>query len=210
MRGVRPIVSLGAGVVAALGLFLLMNSLIGAGQTELIDLEDITIVDFVRVNQTTQVQTKDRQRPKEPEPAKPRPPSPRVAVSKTSKPQSRSISVVKPQITVPVTTGTGPYLGGFRSNQLLTEGDVIPILRIAPEYPRAARMKGTEGWVTIRFTINEDGTVSDPTVVEAQPKRVFEREAMRAIKRWQFKPRIVDGVAIKRSATQTIEFEMAD
>ncbi len=210
MLTLRSLMSLVAGVAAALALFLLMNSLIGTRQTKLIDLEDTTLVEFVRVDRTTQVQTKDRQRPKKPEPAKPRPPSPKVTTSQTSKPESRSVSIVKPVITVPVTTGSGPYLGGFRSNQLMTEGDVVPILRIAPEYPRAARIRGTEGWVTIRFTINEDGTVSDPTVIEAHPKRVFEREALRAIKRWQFKPRIVDGVAIKRSATQTIEFEMAD
>ena len=69
-------------------------------------------------------------------------------------------------------------------------------------------MKGTEGWVRVQFTINEDGTVSGPSVVDAEPKRVFNREAVRAILRWKFKPRIIDGVAVKREAEQVIEFTM--
>jgi len=45
-------------------------------------------------------------------------------------------------------------------------------------------------------------------VVDSDPRRVFDREALRAILRWKFRPRIVDGQAVSREAEQTIEFNM--
>ncbi|MDG1121227.1 MAG: energy transducer TonB, partial [Glaciecola sp.] len=57
---------------------------------------------------------------------------------------------------------------------------------------QAAR-DGKEGWVRLSFTINEVGGVDDVTVTEAEPKRVFDREAKRALRKWKYKPKIVDG-----------------
>ncbi len=84
----------------------------------------------------------------------------------------------------------------------------MPIVRIEPQYPREALLKGIEGWVRLRFIIREDGTVDKPQVVDANPKRLFNRAAMRAILRWKFKPRIVDGQAVSREAEQVIDFKL--
>ena len=56
--------------------------------------------------------------------------------------------------------------------------------------------------------IMEDGSVDDPVVVESEPRRLFNRAAIRAILRWKFKPRIVDGRAVKRQAEQVIDFKL--
>ena len=45
-------------------------------------------------------------------------------------------------------------------------------------------------------------------LVEAEPRRLFDRAAIRAILRWKFKPRIVDGRAVSRDAEQTIDFKL--
>jgi protein TonB len=50
--------------------------------------------------------------------------------------------------------------------------------------------------------------VKDARVVESEPPRVFNREAIRAILKWKFKPRVVDGVAVERRATQVIDFSL--
>jgi protein TonB len=105
-------------------------------------------------------------------------------------------------------SGSGPYLGSWQAGDPASEGDVIPIVRIEPQYPREALLKGIEGWVRVRFTILEDGTVDDPIVVEAEPRRLFNRAAIRAILRWKFKPRIVDGQAVRREAEQVIDFKL--
>ena len=82
------------------------------------------------------------------------------------------------------------------------------IVKIQPQWPREALLNGTEGWVKVQFTIMEDGTVGSASVIESQPRRLFDRNAIRAILRWKFKPRVVDGKAVKRDAVQTIEFKL--
>ena len=83
---------------------------------------------------------------------------------------------------------------------------MIPIVRIDPQWPREALLEGIQGWVEVEFTILPDGSVADPRVVNSEPRRVFDRNALRAILRWKFKPRIVDGQPVSRQATQRIDF----
>jgi protein TonB len=75
-------------------------------------------------------------------------------------------------------------------------------------YPRDAAISGIEGWVNVEFTITEVGTVKNPRVIDAEPGRIFNREAIRAILKWKFKPRVVEGVAVERRATQIIDFTL--
>ena len=79
-------------------------------------------------------------------------------------------------------------------------------MRIDPQWPREALIEGTAGGVEFEFTILPDGTVEDPVVIDSEPPRLFDRNARRAILRWKFKPRIVDGQAVSRRATQRIDF----
>ncbi len=60
----------------------------------------------------------------------------------------------------------------------------------------------------VEFTITEDGGVEDPDVLESEPRRMFDRNAIRAILKWKFKPRIIDGKPVRRRATQRIDFEL--
>jgi protein TonB len=111
-----------------------------------------------------------------------------------------------PAVSVPVSTGSGPYIGQWSAGDPTAEGDVIPIVRIDPRWPREALIEGTEGWVEVEFTILADGTVADPVVLQSEPPRLFDSAARAAILRWKFKPRIVDGVAVERRAVQRIDF----
>lgn len=104
-------------------------------------------------------------------------------------------------ITGPAGELTSPGSGG---------DEVIPLFRIDPNYPRKAARAGKEGWVKIEFTITEHGTVIDPVVVEARPRRTFNRSALMAIRKWQFKPKHTNGKAVSRKASQIIEFNLAN
>jgi protein TonB len=88
--------------------------------------------------------------------------------------------------------------------------EVIPLLRIDPDYPRKAARAGEEGWVKIEFTITEHGTVINPVVVKARPRRTFNRSALMAIRKWQFKPKHTNGKPVPRKASQVIEFKLAN
>ena len=61
----------------------------------------------------------------------------------------------------------------------------------------------------MEFTITEAGTVVSPKVIASKPVRIFDREALRAILKYKFKPKIVDGVAMTQVATQRIDFKLA-
>lgn len=87
--------------------------------------------------------------------------------------------------------------------------DVIPLLRFDPVYPRKAARAGTEGWVKVEFTITGHGDVVDAVVVDSRPRRIFNDSALKAIKKWQFKPRVIDGRPVQTRATQVIEFKLA-
>lgn len=58
----------------------------------------------------------------------------------------------------------------------------------APRYPPEALRSGTSGEVQVEFTVGVDGTVTSARVVRANPPRVFDREAVAAVRRWRFEP----------------------
>jgi protein TonB len=69
-----------------------------------------------------------------------------------------------------------------------TSNELIPISTPAPKYPREAYREGTSGEVQVEFTVGTDGSVTAARVVRADPPRVFDREALNAVRRWKFQP----------------------
>ena len=77
-----------------------------------------------------------------------------------------------------------------------------------PEFPTAARMSGIEGWVTVNYTIDDKGRVSDVRIVDAKPRKVFDSAVRKAVHNWRFEPTVVDGQPVARVMTQTIQFSL--
>lgn len=89
----------------------------------------------------------------------------------------------------------GPGIKVAKTKQVfsLDDGESRPIFRMSPKYPPEAAQKGLEGWVELQFTIDASGAVKDIKVTDAQPKRIFDKEARRALKKWKYKPLVVEG-----------------
>lgn len=88
--------------------------------------------------------------------------------------------------------------------------EATAIVRSEPKYPITAARQGIEGWVQLHFTIAPNGQVTHATVVNAQPKRIFNKQALRAIKRWKYRPKIVDGQAIAQpNQNVVLEFKLS-
>ena len=203
----RFLVSIVSGVVVALLLFLLMHALIG-GRDGFQRPEDTgRVVEFVRVRADEIVQTRERQVPKKPPPPDKPPPPPQLQTQAPQQEVKQVLDIETPDISVGFTGGP-VVAASWQAGGNMSDGDIIPIVRIEPTYPRDAAIKGIEGVVTLQLTIMPDGSVGDAKVVAADPPRVFNREAIRAVLRWKFKPRIVDGVAVSREATVPIEFKL--
>ncbi len=197
-----------ASVVAA-ALFYLDSTLVRRPQTFDTHIDRVKLVDFVRVQEQEYLVTKKRM-PKKPPPPDAPPPPPRIQVAASDMAPPMDINMDVPAIDIPMGGGSGPFIGSWssRTSDGAMDGDVIPIVRIEPQYPREALLKGMEGWVKLAFTIQEDGSVCDVAVVEAEPARVFNRNAVRAVLRWKFKPRIVKGQPVRRQGQQVIEFKL--
>ena len=68
---------------------------------------------------------------------------------------------------------------------------IIPakiITRTQPRYPRRAVDRNIEGWVTVQFQIDIQGRPHEISVIEADPKGIFDAVAINAVEKWRFSP----------------------
>jgi TonB family protein len=87
-----------------------------------------------------------------------------------------------------------------------SDADPQPTVRILPVYPPNAR---GEGWVLVQFDISPAGTVTHAAAIDAQPRGMFEKNALRAIERWRYRPAVMDGRAVERRGLRVLlRFEL--
>lgn len=206
---IRFILALLSGSVVAVLLFMLMQAMIMGDDEQPPQPDDSERIDFIRVERDEQVREREREQPEEPEEPEEPPPPPEMEIQQDQPPQ-QNMDFDMPQLDVPTGMEGGAFIGRGGGQQGSGDGDVVPIVRVEPQWPREALVQGIEGWVRVEFTIREDGSVSNPRVIDSEPRRMFDRQALRAIQRWRFRPRIVDGRPVERTATQTIEFNLED
>ena len=69
----------------------------------------------------------------------------------------------------------------------LAQADVKVLKKVAPEYPsEAVKRNISAGSVRAKLNIAGDGKVANVEVVEAEPKKVFDRAAVEALSQWKF------------------------
>lgn len=96
--------------------------------------------------------------------------------------------------------------GGFAAS----DGDYLPIVKVAPIYPRRAQERGLSGYVIVEFTVTKFGTVVDAKVIEST-NSVFNHAALKAALKFKYKPKVVDGQPIDVAGVlHKITFEMED
>jgi protein TonB len=85
---------------------------------------------------------------------------------------------------------------------MLLDKTATALVRIDPKYPTQAAKDGIEGWVKLSFSIDATGAVIDVQVLDAEPKRIFDREAIKALKAWKYQPQMQDGKAVVQQGMQ--------
>ena len=94
-----------------------------------------------------------------------------------------------------------------------TDGDYLPLVAIAPQYPTRAAQRGIQGWCLVSFTVDGLGNVAEETivVVDAEPANIFDRSSQRAAARFKFQPRVVDGKGVEVAGVQYLfRYELED
>lgn len=72
----------------------------------------------------------------------------------------------------------------------------LPISKKAPEYPSRALDKGVQGDCTVSYTVDVQGRVRDPQVVEGCHPW-FAQPSLQAARAFKYQPRVVDGRAVE-------------
>ena len=176
------------GVVITFGVLIMMQALIATAKAELDESGTRHFVDFVRVERQQEIAKKDRRPEKPPEPAQAPPDAPQ--------PRLDSIDPVASTVNIaPVEVQADIEIGGLGLAQ--SDGEYLPIVRIAPVYPWKAQTQGIEGYCIVEFTVTEAGTVKDVVVVDAQPPGIFDKASMEAALKFKYRPRIVNGEPIQ-------------
>ncbi len=198
----RYVFSIVIGVAVTLGLLFVMQLLIVSGKAALTEPRERYLLEFVRVRRNENINTEDYQPEKPPKPPEVPPEVPPQEMDNVD-PNAPSINVPAPTVAQNVDIG-GP--GGMN----IAEGDYLPIVRVAPVYPARALSRGLEGYVDLEFFVTSAGTVRDPVVIFSTSS-LFERAATRAVLKFKYKPRVVDGVPVEVPGVKTrISFKIED
>ncbi len=198
---IRYVFGVVLGLVSTFVLFLIMQSVIKSDRNPFSDGINGRIVDIVRLNQDEEIEIKKRKPPKPPPPDEPPPNMPKPDFDNSAVSQGVDVGAV--DVKVDLNVGG---VGGFSS-----DGEYLPIVKVAPVYPRRAQTRGIEGYVLLEFIVTKTGAVENPVVIESSPPGIFDRAAMDAALKFKYKPKVVNGEPIDVAGVRNrITFELAD
>ena len=198
----RYLIPASFGAAVTFALLFVMQALIATGEATLDPDARIFDINWVRLVYDTEPEPIDRV-PKPPVTEQP-PEMPRIKPVVGRKPGQTFEEIAIGPVGPPEIKPTPE--SGFG-----TDSDVVPIIRVNPTYPAQARMHGIEGWVELEFTITAAGTVKSVRVTDSS-HGVFERPALRAVRKWRYNPRVVEGRAVPRQGVRVrllFEFDEA-
>ena len=187
------------GLAVTILLFLLMEKLIESDRSPYSEPPRGELLSFVRLLEEPPPVTRDPPTP--PVVVDPPPPidPPVLPPTEVCEGIECGVALEPPPADPPEVTGSA----------IRTDGEFLPIMKVAPEYPRGAASRGIEGYVLLEFTVTSLGSVRDPVVVDARPPGVFERAATAASLKFKYKPRVLNGQPVDvRGVRNLIRFEL--
>lgn len=198
---IRYLIGTALGAVVTLSLFMIMQALIKSDKSPFDEGVKGRIVDFVRLQEDESIETKTRKPKPPPPPDEPPPDMPKPEFDNALESQGVDISAASLDLNLNI-----GGIGGFSS-----DGEYLPIVKVAPVYPRRAQTRGIEGYVILEFVVTKTGAVRDPVVIEAKPPGIFNRAALTAALKFKYKPKVVNGEPIDVAGVQNrITFELQD
>ncbi|MGB1140133.1 MAG: energy transducer TonB [Halioglobus sp.] len=187
---VRLILSAALAVPVALGLFMVMHKLIDRDFKNP-EIKDSKIAELVQPDEEIKLESKVEKPDKVEDPEEPPPEMQQIDLD-----LDVDVDVVNTAPTAKVDVNIGA--GGGLSN----DGEYLPIVKVAPIYPRRAQTRGITGYCIVEYTVTTSGAIRDPVPVDCQPSGVFEKASVKASLKFKYKPRVVDGEAIEVPGVQ--------
>lgn len=209
----RLIISTALGLAIATALFLLMSSMISGTPDVSRGANELLNLDFIQLDLDEVENIRRRLPPPEPEQSVERPELPLLnieprEISMPAMPDIDLAGILASGVRVPAGLERGRFTGEINVGDSMEDGDIVAILRIEPIYPQVAVMRKLKGWVDLEYVVLPDGSVANARVIASEPEGIFDAAALRAVGRWKFKPRVVNGVAVPRGVEQRINFNV--
>jgi protein TonB len=196
MTPLQAVIRIAAGLFVAFfvtaGLFLMMRALVGPPTDVIEEQAEATKIDIGR-QQRDEIVRPDRAQPERPERAEPPPPPPSTR-DIADKANVEGVSGALPDFNSKMNEGSGLLPDDF---------NIQPEIRVPPEYPQRPAQRGIEGYVILEFDITPQGEPFNIRVVEEEPQGYFARAAVRAVTRWKYAPKTVNGRQVVREDVRT-------
>jgi len=199
---IRYLIALVLGAVVTVGVLFTMQVLVASPQSKLDEGGARHFVDFVRVERDETVQRKERRREK---PTTPDAPPPQAVPQRVDNVNEAQVAVSVPA--APVDVGMEMNVSGL--GLAASDGEYLPIVKIAPVYPRVAQSRGIEGYCLVEYTVTTTGATRDIEVIDADPPGIFNNVSIAAAKKFKYRPRVVNGEAIEVQGVRNLfKFEL--
>ena len=194
-----PVIVIAAIAINAV-MFGIIQFMVVNRQMRLTETNDFDIANFIRMHEQSR-EVRSRRDPKAPQ--KPDAEMQQELNRLAAAPDGGTVSGIAvdiPAVEIQIDTG-----GGIQIARELT-----PLVRIPARYPEAALIKNIQGYVTLRFTVTETGSVADPVILRSDPPGVFDRSALRAVLKWKYQPQLVDGKPVSVITRTRVIFRLID
>lgn len=172
----------------SLAIFIGMERMTSVKNMDQLERDEIPQLVYLRDTKDSQVNQKKRIKPKKPEVQKLK----KIDIEKPKMKMKIQKNVkIQPIITKNIDLSAISSLTGAQINAnigLIDANTLMTLSKIYPKYPRRAKLTKKEGSVEVQFQIDANGYVHNPMILKATPEGLFERSALRAIKKWRFKP----------------------
>ena len=182
-------------------IFGVIQYMVGNPRLRLTEATEFDIANFIRVHEQSR-EVRSRRDPKAPEKPQQEQQQELRQLAQATSGSMAGLAVDIPNLDIDLGLDVGSNIQIAR--------ELIPLVRVNPDYPHRAALKGVEGYVVVRFTVTETGSVADPEVLRADPPGYFESAARRAILRWKYQPQIRDGKAVRVVSFTKLIFELED
>jgi protein TonB len=188
-------------LLAALLLFLAMRGLIAAGDVPLEERREPPVIDI-----NPQVPERERpQRVTEPEPVILAPPPVDRLPTPSADVQGRGEAALQWRL-----PSIEPPDLGTHISFTVTDRDAQPTMRFPGAYPPAAQQRGLEGECLMQFDVGPDGAPFNIRALDCS-SGLFAAPSIRAVERWRYAPKILDGAPVARTGVQTtLDYRLAD
>jgi protein TonB len=185
----RYVFAAALGGAVTLALLLLMHSLIATGERAFDASTPIRIADVTMPETRIESEFVARMPDKIEEPERPPP-----AIELPESPDFDTAA----ELVVSMAAAPAPDLQiGTGLGAAATDGEYLPIVKVAAVYPRRAQERGITGYCIVEYTVTTSGATRDPVPVDCSPPGVFEETSVKAALKFKYKPRVIDGQPVE-------------